>query len=225
MIGLELSYCLVHLLIGNEMGNYRTEQEDFWAGDFGKEYIERNQGEELLASNLAFFSRTLERTRNVGSAIEFGANIGMNLKALQLLLPKASLSAIEINPQAAEKLEGILPKNNVIKSSILDFSPHKAWDLVLIKGVLIHVNPAELPVIYKSLVESSSRYLLVAEYYNPEPVSVPYRGHSDRLFKRDFAGEILDAYPEMELIDYGFAYHRDPVFPQGDITWFLIEKV
>ena len=225
MIGFELSYCLVHLLIGDEMGKYRTEQENFWAGDFGEEYIERNQGEKLLASNLALFSRALERTRNIESAIEFGANIGMNLKALQLLLPKASLSAIEINPQAAKQLEEILPKNNVITTSILDFSPHKAWDLVLIKGVLIHINPAELPVVYKSLIESSSRYVLVAEYYNPEPVSVPYRGHSDRLFKRDFAGEILDAYPEMKLIDYGFAYHRDPVFPQGDITWFLMEKV
>lgn len=207
------------------MGSYRTEQEDFWAGDFGKEYIERNQGEELLASNLAFFSRALERTRNVGSAIEFGANIGMNLKALQLLLPKASLSAIEINPQAAKQLEGILAKNNVITSSILDFSPHRTWDLVLIKGVLIHINPTELPMVYKALVESSCRYVLVAEYYNPEPVSIPYRGHSDRLFKRDFAGEILNAYPQMELIDYGFAYRRDPVFPQGDITWFLMEKV
>jgi spore coat polysaccharide biosynthesis protein SpsF len=26
------------------------------------------------------------------------------------------------------------------------------------------------------------------------------------------------------LVDYGFAYHRDPNFPQDDITWFLLEK-
>jgi spore coat polysaccharide biosynthesis protein SpsF len=26
------------------------------------------------------------------------------------------------------------------------------------------------------------------------------------------------------LVDYGFAYHRDPAFPQDDITWFLLEK-
>ena len=207
------------------MGSYRTEQENFWAGEFGKEYIERNQSDELLASNLAFFSRALERTRGVGSAIEFGANIGMNLKALQLLLPKTSLSAIEINPLAAKRLEGFLPKDNVITSSILDFSPSRTWDLVLIKGVLIHINPTELPTVYKALVESSNRYVLVAEYYNPEPVSIPYRGHSDRLFKRDFAGEILDAYPQLKLIDYGFSYRRDPVFPQGDITWFLMEKM
>ena len=29
---------------------FETEQEDFWAGDFGKEYIERNDCEKLLNS-------------------------------------------------------------------------------------------------------------------------------------------------------------------------------
>ena len=36
---------------------YRTEQEEFWAGEFGTEYIQRNQGSKLLASNLDFFSK------------------------------------------------------------------------------------------------------------------------------------------------------------------------
>lgn len=38
---------------------YRTEQEHFWAGKFGSDYIERNRGEAMVASNLAFFSRAL----------------------------------------------------------------------------------------------------------------------------------------------------------------------
>jgi len=96
--------------------------------------------------------------------------------------------------------------------------------LTLIKGVLIHINPDELQAVYAKLVQTCRRYLLVAEYYNPSPVTIPYRGHLDRLFKRDFAGEILDQYPEMKLIDYGFSYRRDPNFPQDDITWFLMEK-
>jgi spore coat polysaccharide biosynthesis protein SpsF len=70
----------------------------------------------------------------------------------------------------------------------------------------------------------SSRYILVCEYYNPTPVSIDYRGHSDRLFKRDFAGEILDLYTDLTLRDYGFVYHRDTNFPLDDITWFLLEK-
>ena len=34
----------------------------------------------------------------------------------------------------------------------------------------------------------------------------------------------MDAYPELRLVNYGFAYHRDESFPQDDITWFLLEK-
>ena len=66
---------------------------------------------------------------------------------------------------------------------------------------------------------------MVAEYYNPTPVSINYRGHTDKLFKRDFAGEIMDMYPNLKLVDYGFIYHRDDAFPQDDITWFLMEKM
>ena len=66
--------------------------------------------------------------------------------------------------------------------------------------------------------------MLIAEYYNPTPVEVTYRGHSRRLFKRDFAGELLSAYDDLQLVDYGFSYHGDPVMPQDDITWFLLEK-
>jgi spore coat polysaccharide biosynthesis protein SpsF len=96
--------------------------------------------------------------------------------------------------------------------------------LTLIKGVLIHLNPDILPQVYDKLVKACGRYLLVAEYYNPSPVTINYRGHSDRLFKRDFAGEIMDQHPEMKLKDYGFSYRKDPNFPQDDITWFLMEK-
>ena len=108
--------------------------------------------------------------------------------------------------------------------SILDFTPARSWDLVLIKGVLIHQDPAVLPAVYDKLVGACGRYLLVCEYYNPTPVTVEYRGHSDRLFKRDFAGEIMDRHPCMRLLDYGFVYKRDPNFPQDDVTWFLMEK-
>lgn len=94
----------------------------------------------------------------------------------------------------------------------------------LIKGVLIHINPEFLDQVYAKLYEATGRYLMVCEYYNPTPVNVNYRGHSDRLFKRDFCGEILDRYPSLQLIDYGFVYHRDPSFPQDDITWFLMER-
>jgi len=203
---------------------YKTEQEAFWAGEFGNAYIDRNQGDALLASNLDFFSKALRATRGLQSCIEFGANIGMNLKAIQLLFPKIDLSAIEINSTAAAELGKVINPSQINNSSIIEFEPTRTYDLTLIKGVLIHINPNELPQVYDKLVASCGRYLLVAEYYNPAPVTIPYRGHTDRLFKRDFAGEIMDRHPELQLVDYGFIYKRAPNFPQDDVTWFLMEK-
>jgi len=203
---------------------YKTEQEKFWAGGFGDEYIVRNQSAEILASNLALFVRCLYRINKISSIIEFGSNIGMNLMALKLLLPNIELSAIEINKKAVDELSSVIPRENIFNESILDFQPKTTYDLVLIKGVLIHINPESLPFVYDKLFESSKRYVLLCEYYNPSPVSIPYRGHVDRLFKRDFAGELMSKYPILQLVDYGFVYHGDSLFPQDDITWFLLEK-
>ena len=203
---------------------YATPQEQFWAGEFGTAYIERNQGDKLLAANLDFFVKSLRQTRQLKSCIEFGANIGMNLKALNLLFPGLQAHGIEINSEAAAQLAHTIPATHVYNQSILDFNASQSWDLALIKGVLIHLNPEVLPAVYDKLVAATGRYLLVAEYYNPSPVTINYRGHTDRLFKRDFAGEIMDRHPHMQLLDYGFSYRRDPNFPQDDITWFLMKK-
>ena len=88
---------------------------------------------------------------------------------------------------------------------------------------MIHINPNYLSNVYENLVYGSNRYVLVSEYYNPLPTQVNYRGHSDRLFKRDFAGDLIDNYG-LKLIDYGFIYKRDNWVPQDDSNWFLLEK-
>ncbi len=207
------------------MSEYKTEQEVFWAGEFGTDYISRNKQHTLFASNLNFFSKALSRCQSVESVIEFGANIGLNLKVLELLFPSLEVSALEINGDAVKELQKFIPPESVYHSSILDFQPQgKTWELSVVKGVLIHINPDELDGVYETIVNASSRYILIGEYYNPSPVAIPYRGHTDKLFKRDFAGEIMTKFPNLRLLDYGFAYRNDPVFPQDDITWFLLEK-
>jgi pseudaminic acid biosynthesis-associated methylase len=203
---------------------YSTEQEKFWASEFGTNYIDRNKGDQLLASNLNFFTNALKQAGKIESCIEFGANIGMNLKALNLLFPGIVLNAIEINETAAKILGEFIGEKNVYRGSIFDLKVESRVQLSLIKGVLIHINPNMLQKVYEQLYDSSEKYILICEYYNPSPVTINYRGHEDRLFKRDFAGEFLDKYKNTELIDYGFSYRRDPAFPQDDITWFLIKK-
>lgn len=205
------------------MEAFKTKQEEFWAGEFGNEYIQRNSSAQLLASNIYFFSKILGGTEPVTSLLEMGSNIGMNLRALQHLLPGAELSGVEINKKAYEELIA----NQDIKgyhSSIFDFKVDYQRDFVLIKGVLIHINPDELQTVYQKLYDSSKNYICIAEYYNPSPVELKYRGHEGKLFKRDFAGEMMQKFPDLKLAKYGFAYHKDNLFPQDDITWFLLKK-
>lgn len=204
--------------------SYGSPQEQFWAGEFGSGYVARNRSDHLLASNLAFFATALRRAGPLNSCVELGANIGMNLRALRLLYPDLECEAVEINADAAKELKAFLGEDHVFTGSIADWTAREPADLALAKGVLIHLNPELLPTAYDRLHAASSRLILVAEYYNPSPVAIPYRGHDDRLFKRDFAGEMLDRFADLKLVDYGFAYHRDPAFPQDDISWFLMEK-
>jgi len=202
----------------------RTAQEAFWAGEFGTDYTRRNSGDQRVASNLRLFSLALRGAGAITSCLELGANIGANLQALRLLYPGLTAKAVEINPDAAQALGALIGPENVRVESILDYDPREQFDLVLVKGVLIHIEPGSLSLVYDRMYRASRRFILLVEYYNPTPVTVPYHGHADRLFKRDFAGELLDRYADLALCDYGFVYRRDPAFPQDDVTWFLLEK-
>lgn len=205
---------------------YKTEQEEFWSGEFGDEYIERNRDRKILADKTALLAKILGRMEKPASILEFGSNIGLNLKAVRRLLPDISCHAIEINHKAVEILRADpeLTGCGVSETSILEYEPECQYDFVLISGVLIHINPEELGAVYDRLYASAKRYICTVDYYNPTPVMVKYRGKDNRLFKRDFAGEFMDRYPDVKLVDYGFQYHRDNIFPQDDCTWFLMEK-
>lgn len=202
--------------------SYQTEQEQFWAGEFGDNYIGRNESEALLYSKVAMWSKMLRSAHSVRSVRELGCNIGLNLLALKRMQPSLSLSGIEINPVAAEQARQ-LDVAQITCGTILDEIQDEPVDLTFTAGVLIHINPDQLDNVYRNLVNNSRRYVLVAEYYNPAPTAIMYRGHADRLFKRDFAGDLIEKYG-MKLVDYGFVYKRDNWAPQDDITWFLLEK-
>ena len=201
---------------------YKTAQEKFWAGDFGLSYIDRNKSDELLTSKIVMWSSMLRSAHSVTSACELGCNIGLNLVALKQIKPSIELTGFEINETAAKHAQerGIATIHN---GSILDEIKDVKADLTFTVGVLIHINPDYLTQVYDNLVNSSNRYILVAEYYNPSPVAIPYRGHEERLYKRDFAGELMDKY-DLKLVDYGFIYKRDNWAPQDDTNWFLLEK-
>jgi pseudaminic acid biosynthesis-associated methylase len=201
---------------------YKTEQEKFWANQFGIDYIKRNNSKPILNSKINMWKKILNATNNVNSVIEFGCNIGLNLVALKKLCPEIKLTGYEINEEAARNAEKF-NVGKINKISILEKINFDKADLCFTACVLIHINPKYLRNVYENLVNSSNKYVLVAEYYNPVPITIKYRGYENRLFKRDFAGDLIENY-NLKLIDYGFIYKRDNIAPQDDITWFLLEK-
>tara|TARA_B100001248_G_C27390078_1_gene461878 strand:- start:2315 stop:2935 length:621 start_codon:yes stop_codon:yes gene_type:complete len=206
------------------MSKKNNEQQKFWIGKFGQDYISRNNLKNSVKNNLALFSKIFYKKIPPKDCLEIGANIGSNLVALKDLYPHLNTYGVEINKSAFKQLTINLGKNNFYNQSIETFNKKKKYDLVFTKGVLIHINPKNLQKVYKKMFELSSKYILTIEYYNPKPVSVIYRGHKDKLFKRDFAGEIMKKYKSLKLLDYGFIYHGDQSFPQDDMTWFLLKK-
>jgi len=198
------------------------EQREFWSGEFGDEYTNRNNSSELIGSNIALFSEAFKSISSPpGSILEFGANRGLNIVALEHIFPDCNFSAVEINPNAFKELSKLNVK--ATNSSIQDFSSAEQYEVVFFKGVLIHINPDSLQDVYQKAALLSKKYVLMVEYFNPTPVEVEYRGHSKKLFKRDFAGEFLDSNDGWKLTDYGFVYSRG-VFPQDNLTWFLMER-
>lgn len=198
-----------------------TAQELFWQGEFGSEYTERNAISP--EARQPFFARVLGKTFGVSRICELGANRGHNLAAIRKLSANYQLTGVELNPQAVTLLgeqEGI----RAIRSSILDFDSAEPFDLVYTCGVLIHLNPDDLPAVYRKIFALSARYVLINEYFNPVPVSLDYRGYTDRLFKRDFGKEFLEAtHHQARVADYGFLWQT--VEPAWDnTTWWLFEK-
>lgn len=203
------------------------KNDSYWAGDFGDEYTKRVGGMRLIESNIAFFNDALVKAHGIETILELGCNKGYNLAALEYIDSTTLKTGIDINASAIKGMSATfdmlgLDKPLMHKSSILDYNTDNVYDLVFTKGVLIHVHPSELDSVYDKMVELSNRYILVAEYYNPTPVEIEYRGNTGLLWKRDFAGEMIDKYG-LNLLDYGFVYHLDENW-QDDLNWFLMEK-
>ena len=200
-----------------------TEQELFWKSDFGINYTNRNLGDNLILNKVNLFSQILN-TIKIDSLFEIGCNRGLNLNAIKKINKNISLNGIEINKLAYELLKAQKICDKLYNESILNLNIKNKFDLVFTKGVLIHINPEKLNEVYNKIYELSNKYILIAEYYSRDVREINYRGHDNKLYKRDFCGELMDKYPNLKLLDYGFVYYRDPKFPLDDITWFLLEK-
>lgn len=195
-----------------------------WAGEFGDAYTARNASDALAEENKEIWrARCYElRLANDCSVLELGCNRGLNLAALRELRPCANLQGIEVNINAAVIAEA---HAKITRCRIQDYVPFQQFDLVFTRGVLIHIPPGDLPAVYDLMYAVSRRYILISEYFNPEPVEVTYRGNAGMLWKRDFARELLERHPDLKIHNYGFHWSRDHYYAhQDNLTWFVLKK-
>ena len=64
----------------------------------------------------------------------------------------------------------------VVNSNLASLKIKEDYELVLCKGILIHINPKQLNKIYNKIFTLSKKYILIAEYYSPTPTKIIYRG-------------------------------------------------
>ena len=209
----------------NQKKQYNSNSDAHWSGEEGDAWQRRcHLSDKLLASRISLYASVLQKTSDIRSVFEFGPAAGHSLLAVKTLLPDISYNAMEINTNAAKVLKENIPSCEVTVGSLTKDKPPSTYDFVFTCGLLVCIEGKYLPIAYDNIHSASNRYIGILEYYNPTPLEIIYRGKSGLLFKRDFAGEMMDKYSDLKLVDYGFVYHRDPNFPSDDINWFLLEK-
>lgn len=205
----------------------RTAQETLWRGQFGDEYIGRSlPDDQILATRTAYWSQVLKGMVGAPprSILEVGSNVGLNLRALRRLTA-ADFYAVEPNDLARETLvkDGVVPAERVLDGVASRIGlPDGAVDMAFTNGVLIHIHPDQLLASCREIHRVAKRYIVCSEYFADTLTEVPYRGNRDALFKRDFGGFWLDNFPDLVLLDYGFAWKR--VTGLDNQTWWLFEK-
>jgi len=186
-----------------------TDQMDKWAGQFGREYtdrnvdsleemeamVERNYGKTRTELNKQFL-KELDRSAKI---LEVGSNVGNQLLCLQRM-GFSKLYGIELQSYAVELSKARTRCINIIEGSAFDI-PFKdgSFDLVFTSGVLIHIAPSDLLLAVREIHRCTKEYIWGLEYYSHKPTEVTYRGHKNMLWKRDFAEYYLDQFEDLEL--------------------------
>ncbi len=194
---------------------------EFWQGEFGDEYHERN-AEADIDVRVKLWAEVLERLDVwPESFLEIGAGTGSNLEALRRLnrpfRRRKPVSGIEPNTKARAMLKqaGFAAHDGTAQH------PGRKADLVFTSGVLIHVPPGDLLAACQGIYNAAQRYIVCIEYFSHEPEEKEYRGHAGKLWKRDFGGYWLDHF-DLEPLGCGFAWQR--MTGLDNLTWWAFRK-
>lgn len=187
-----------------------TYQMGKWAGDFGREYTDRNDLslEELDGLYKKNYGKTrTELNREFLKGLDFslrilevGSNLGVQLACLQKM-GFTELYGIELQDYAVELSKSRTQSINIIKGSALDI-PYKDgyFDMVFTSGLLIHISPSDLSLVMTEIYRCTKGYIWGFEYYAEKHTEVVYRGNENLLWKGNFAGMYVDLFEDLNLI-------------------------
>jgi pseudaminic acid biosynthesis-associated methylase len=187
-----------------------TREGEQWSGEFGRQYSERNlldppdldqmyrrkYGVTRAALNRDFLA-DIPRSASI---LEVGCNLGNQLILLKQM-GFENLTGIEIHKDIVKEAQSRVPWAKVMEGSALKVPFDDAsFDLVFTSGLLIHISPQNLPVAMKEIYRCAKNWIWGFEYHAPQMTEVPYRGHSELLWKADYAQLYTESFPDLELV-------------------------
>lgn len=192
---------------------------ELWKSAFGNDYTARNDRSTLPAREQLW--KTLF-PRHCDSVLEIGANVGLNLEAISQR-SACQMFATEPNDMARAQLEA-LGLCEIVTTDTADFLsyPDNSADLVFTSGVLIHVPPDKLLKSMQEMHRVARRWIIVGEYFAPSEEMIPYRGHTDALWRRDYGSLFLDTFPNLRCTAHMFAWKRATGL--DNLTFWVLEK-
>lgn len=209
------------------MSQDETDQVKFWRGDFGNSYVDRNVTTyNHLRIRLAMWVRIFAYMANdmPKSVLEVGPNIGLNIRAMKILCD-AEYFVVEPNAKARKILidDQVLPQDNIQDGFAGNFIlPEKPVDLAFTSGVMIHIHHDDLLQACTNIYNSTGKYIVCYEYFSDQPEMINYRGHGEKLFKRDYGAFWLENFPDLKCLGYGFEWKQ--LTGLDNSTWWVFEK-
>jgi pseudaminic acid biosynthesis-associated methylase len=197
-----------------------SDQLKVWESEFGTAYTDRNKAD--WRARVPIFKRLLEGLP-IRRVLEVGCNRGHNLVALaDLLGDDSEVVAVEPNQYARETARASSSKIGVLRGNAYDLPFRDGYfDLAFTSGVLIHIPLAELPKALGEIYRVSGRYILAIEYFAEKETPIPYHGHSELLWKRDFPNHYRQLWPNLKLVREGYI---DAEADFDQTHWWLFEK-
>ena len=190
-----------------------------WAGNFGKEYTDRNaltmEEMELLYKKQFGVTRTEMNSKIIGDldrnvkVLEVGSNIGNQLLCLQIDGFK-NLYGIELQSYAVELAKSRTRGINIIQGSAFDI-PFKDsfFDLVFTSRLLIHIASQNIASALDEIYRCTKQYIWCFEYYATEYTQITYRGHTDLLWKANFSRLFLERFGDLTLVKEELFKYQD----------------